>query len=112
MRGNKNSDLKLDAFLRGLKANGQNLTAIAARAKIPRSTMSAWSAGQMPTDLSALKRLAQITGHSMHFILWGCEDEMAQVKAVREQIILDELFSGKFEIQINLKKIIEKKREE
>ena len=110
MPGKKNPELKLANFLRGLKSSGRNLTTIASLAKIPRSTMAAWSAGQMPTDLAAVKRLAQVTGHSVHFVLWGCEDELGSTKSAREQLLLDELFSGRFEVELKVKKIIEPKK--
>lgn len=112
MRGKKNSELKLAHFLHTLKVSGHNLSAIFARAKIPRSTGAAWAAGQMPADLNAIKRLSQATGFSTHYILWGTEDELGSSKSAREQILLDELFSGKFEVSINLKKIVERKKSE
>jgi len=112
MKGKKDPGLKLAVFLRGLKTQGMNLSQVAARSKIPRSTLAAWSAGQTPTDLAAVKRLSKVTGFSTHFILWGSEDDVSpKMTAPTPQTIFDQWFSGRFELDVKVRKIIDQKKD-
>lgn len=105
MRAKKDSELRLGDFLRSLKSDGVNLSALAKKAGLPISTLQAWSVGQTPTDYQGLKRLSKVTGKSVHFLLYGEEDPQAP-QVHEHQPTLDDLFSGKFEVELKVKKIV------
>lgn len=107
MTRGREKDLHLGEYLRSLKEQGVSFSSIAKRARIPTSTLSAWAGNQRPTDFAALKRLSEALGKSVSFLLYGEDDQVILQSSTRQ--LLD-LFDGRFEIEIHVKKIVEPKK--
>lgn len=101
--------LMLARNLRALKARGTSLAHLAREAKISKTTLHAWANGAQPTDLAAVKRLAAALNKSVHALLWGTEDPISKVSL--DSARLQELFSGRFLVDLTLKKIDDPKKE-
>lgn len=101
--------LYLGRHLRAYKARGGNLAHLAREAKISKATLHAWTNNAKATDIAALRRLAAAMNMSLHKLLWGSEDPVSQVSL--DSTRLQDLFSGRFIIDLTLKKIDEPKKE-
>lgn len=107
----KKSDesLQLGKNLRALKASGVSFAHLARESKIAKATIHSWANDVQPTDLAAVKRLAAALNKSVHTLLWGTEDPISKVSI--DSTRLQELFSGRFVVDLTLKKIDEPKKE-
>ena len=101
MRTKKDQQLTLAQNLKSLKAAGTNFSQIARKAEIPVSTLSAWSGLQIPTDHSALLRLAKVIGVDLETLLFG--DVNKKIEPLT--IIGKEIFEGRFQIDVRIKRI-------
>lgn len=96
-------NMNISKRLGELKKQGLNLTMIARNAKIPKATLHSWAAGGRVTDIDAVKRLADVLNVSVHSLLWGEEDPKGHM--TMDSAKLQELFSGKFIVEMNVKKV-------
>lgn len=101
MRAKKDQNLRLSANLRWLQQQGTSLAALGKKISTPTSTISAWSNGAIPTDHSALLRLAKNLDCSLERLLFGD----LSVSEKPAQVDLNELFSGKFVVEIKARKL-------
>lgn len=114
MRVKKDQDLKLAEILRRIKAQGTTLSSIAKKASIAQSTIASWSAGAVPNDMAALRRLARVLKMSLEQLLFGEEPPIDASSLSLEQFVDDlsksEIFSGKFEVDLRIKRITPQKK--
>lgn len=101
MRTKKDQQLNLAQNLKSLKAAGTNFSQIARKADIPISTLSAWSSLQIPTDHQALLRLSRVIGVDLETLLFGDINNKPEMKT----LINGNVFEGRFQIDIRIKKI-------
>lgn len=85
-----------------MKARGiSSLKELAQRCDIPLTTLHHLKNGRVPRSWTAVAKLAECLGVSMFYLVFGCEDP---VHADFTEKLLKEVFSGKFEVQINIHK--------
>jgi transcriptional regulator with XRE-family HTH domain len=90
-------DLKLGQTLSAiLKERRLGLKEVSRETKIPVSTLAEWTSNRPARDPVKLKRLCDYLGVSLHYLLFGCEDNQNPI----EKIIREDLFQGAFEVSI------------
>ena len=112
MRSKKDPHLKLAETLMELKKRGTNFSVLSKRVNIPASTLASWAAGATPTDHAALLRLAKDPSLSLSLeeLLFGKIQNKeingsTTLSTLLEQSIKKEVFSGRFEVELKIKKI-------
>lgn len=83
-----------------LKERRLSLRELSKATGISVSTLSEWSANRNPNP-SKLKLVADYLGVSIHFLLFGVEDNQTAIA----KILKEDIFSGTFEINIRRVKI-------
>ncbi len=85
-----------------MRVRGINsLKELAQKCDIPLTTLHHLKNGRVPRSWQAVAKLAECLGVSMFYLVFGCEDP---VHANFTEKLLKEVFSGKFEVQINIHK--------
>jgi transcriptional regulator with XRE-family HTH domain len=75
---------------------GLTLASLAKLSGVPRTTLSEWSSNRPPKNPTQVKMVAEALGVSIHFLLFGSEDQQEPL----QKILKDDFFSGTFEINI------------
>lgn len=71
--------MKLDKILTKLcKQKGLTLAALAKESGVKQPTLHGWTTGRSVHNLDDLKKVCSVLGVSLHYILYGEEDPMAQ----------------------------------
>lgn len=85
-----------------MKARGINsLKELAKQCDIPLTTLHHLKNGRVPRSWTAVAKLAQCLGVSMFYLVFGVEDPVYDHFTNK---LLKEVFSGNFEVQININK--------
>lgn len=89
--------IKIGKNLREMMATSNHtLKQISKATGVPVSTLAEWSNNRSPKNLVHAQRVASFLGVSLHFLLFGEEDQQEPlVKLMKEDV-----FSGTFEINI------------
>lgn len=70
---------------------------LAKEINVSPKTISDWLTGRTPRDLDAVKRCARALGVSVHFLLYGDEDQKNLIGEILEK---SELHTGLYEITV------------
>jgi transcriptional regulator with XRE-family HTH domain len=79
-----------------IKERRLTLKEIATGAGVPLSTISEWTNNRAPKNPIQVQKVAGFLGVSMHFLLFGQEDQEEPIT----KLLKEEVFSGTFEITV------------
>lgn len=74
---------------------------------VPATTISEWTGNRTPKNPEQVLKVAKFLGVTLHFLLFGKEDEQEPL----QKILKEDFFSGTFEINIKRVKINNSKKE-
>ncbi len=90
------NELKIKTVLKRLmKEQGETLISISKSTGVPKSTISEWLGNRTPNPTQVV-RVANFLGVSMHYLLFGQDDEQDPL----QKIMKEDFFKGTFEISI------------
>ncbi len=90
-----------------LQGGGLTLKVLSQRSGVPASTLSEWKANRKPKDPIQVQKVASCLGVTMHFLLFGEEDEQETL----QKVIKEKFFQGTFEVTLKKIKITEGEEE-
>lgn len=94
-------ELKIGKTLEKLmKSERHTLSSISKATGVPKSTLSEWLNNRAPNPTQAVK-VAGHLGVSLHFLLFGKDDEQEPV----QKILKEDFFKGTFEITVKRVKV-------
>lgn len=79
-----------------LEENNLSLRELAKRSGVPNSTLQEWSSNRSPKNPLQVQKVAKALGVSMHYLLFGEEDQSEPLT----KLLKEDVFSGTFEINI------------
>jgi len=83
-----------------LKERRLSLRELARASGVSASTLSEWTTNRAPNPVK-LKKVAEYLGVSVHFLLFGCEDNQNPI----EKILKESVFQGTYEITVKKVKL-------
>jgi transcriptional regulator with XRE-family HTH domain len=90
--------MDLDKTLKKLiRQRGTTTSALAKEIDVPAKTISDWLSGRSPRDLDGVKRCAEALGVSVHYLLYGEEDQRNILDQILEKT---EVHTGMYEVTI------------
>ena len=94
-------ELKIGHILADLlKERSLTLRELSSVSGVAVSTLSDWTTNRAPNPIN-LKKVAESLGVSVHYLLFGCEDNQNPL----EKIMKEDVFHGTYEISIKKVKI-------
>lgn len=84
-----------------LKENAMTLRQLSKLSGVPVSTLSEWSSNREPKSPTQIKKVAQALGVSMHYLLFGEDDNQEPL----QKLLKEDIFQGTFEISIKKVKL-------
>jgi transcriptional regulator with XRE-family HTH domain len=89
--------IKIATILNGLmKKKGIRIAELSKATGVPRTTLNEWSSNRSPKNPMQLRAVANYLGVSIHFLLFGEEDQQEPI----QKIMKEEFFNGTFEVNI------------
>lgn len=79
-----------------LKERNMSMRELAKASGVPASNLTEWSANRSPKNPIQVKKVAEALGVTMHFLLFGEDDNQEPI----QKILKENLFEGTFEISI------------
>lgn len=79
-----------------LKQQNLSLRELSKRSGVPYTTLQEWTGNRNPKNSIQVRKVANLLGVSMHFLLFGEED----IHEPLTKLLKEDLFSGTFEITI------------
>jgi transcriptional regulator with XRE-family HTH domain len=79
-----------------LKEHSMSLRELSKTSGVPVSTLSEWSSNRSPKNSLQTKRVAEALGVTMHYLIFGEDDEQEPI----QKILKEDFFSGTFEITV------------
>jgi transcriptional regulator with XRE-family HTH domain len=97
-------ELKIGQVLtRTLKEKRLTVRQLAKATGIAHSTLNEWASNRTPRDPIQAHKVASYLGVTLHYFLFGKEDENESINLTR--ILKEDLFTGTFEITLRKVKI-------
>ena len=97
--------MKLSSTLTTLcKKKGITLSELARQSNVPKQTIHNWTLGRRSINPDQLKKVSQVLGVSIHFLLYAEHDPLD----LSNEEILKEIFSG--DVRITIHKIERRKK--
>ncbi|MFN3698182.1 MAG: helix-turn-helix domain-containing protein [Pseudobdellovibrio sp.] len=88
-------------FSQIVKEQRYTLKEISKATGVPASTLAEWQANRTPKNPAQVKAVAKFLDVSLHFLLFGEEDQLEPLT----KLIKEDVFSGTFEINIKRVKV-------
>lgn len=79
-----------------MKEKNLSLRELSKQAGVPYTTLQEWTANRTPKNPVQIQKVAQVLGVTMHYLLFGCEDNLEPLT----KLLKEDVFSGTFEISI------------
>lgn len=83
-------------FTQIIKDRRLTLKEISQAAGVPASTLAEWQSNRTPKNPTQVRAVANYLGVSLHFLLFGEEDQQEPI----QKILKEDIFQGTFEISI------------
>ncbi|MES3036979.1 MAG: helix-turn-helix transcriptional regulator [Bdellovibrionota bacterium] len=84
-----------------LKQKNMSMRELAKVSGVPASNLTEWSANRSPKNPVQIKKVAEALGVTMHFLLFGEDDNQEPI----QKILKEDFFSGTFEITVKKVKV-------
>ncbi|MGE0633746.1 MAG: helix-turn-helix domain-containing protein [Pseudobdellovibrionaceae bacterium] len=94
-----------DVLSKQLKAKGMTISQLSRASGVPNSTLAQWSSGVTPKNPSQALAVANVLGISLHFFLFGEEEQASDLEALETELVLEGLY------KLSLQRVIIKKKE-